>query len=374
MPGLDAPERPVESCPGMPTSRLIRIFGSSPGDLTHEQEQLGTVVQELNATVRALVPDKGLGLELIRWQTHTHPDLGSEPQSVVDDQLGYDYDVYVGMMWSRFGTPTSKAGSGTEQEFRAAYAGWEERRRPSHVLFYFCEEAIPASVAWQGADQLKAINTFRTELERKGLVGSYGSHGQFGDKVRRDLVLVLSRLLHADEPPARVAERATEGATESDLASIRGRVAAAAQEYERIRDQMSSGALRTRRMEVVASQMRTLAQGSFALLPELSVSDSPGRRLAAVTVLQVIPDPRYLSWLVDRIESEKPFIGYHAAVALLAAARELPPGDLPAVGEALARAEATTRRLRPDTDRSATLQFAREELDRRAGDGGRART
>src|SRR3954470_19122233 len=123
----------------MPAPRLIRIFGSSPGDLTHEQEQLGAVVQELNATVRALVPEEGLGLELIRWQTHTHPDLGSEPQAVVDDQLGYDYDVYVGMMWSRFGTPTSQAGSGTEQEFRSAYAGWEQRRRPSHVLFYFCE-------------------------------------------------------------------------------------------------------------------------------------------------------------------------------------------------------------------------------------------
>lgn len=359
----------------MDPPRTIQIFASSPGDLTDEREQLGAVVQELNSTLRALVPDKGVGLELIRWETHTHPDVAAEPQQVVDDQLGHDYDVFVGMMWARFGTPTSRAGSGTEDEFRAAYAGWEEARRPSHILFYFCEEAIPANVAQENADQLKAIYTFRTELERKGLIGSYPLHRDFGHKVRQDLVLVLSRLLHADEPPARVAQRAVQGASRSDLAVIRARVAAAARDYEEIRERMPSGAHRTRRMEVVASQMRTLAQGSFALLPELVASDSPGNRLAAVTVLQVIPEPEYLPWLVERIAAEKPFIGYHAAVALLAAARELPDGDLPRVEEALIQAEAAVRPLRPDADRAMTLRFVRVELDRRkngSGEEGRA--
>jgi len=36
---------------------------------------------------------------------------------------------------------------GTEDGFRSAYAGWEDARRPAHILFYFCEEAIPANVA-----------------------------------------------------------------------------------------------------------------------------------------------------------------------------------------------------------------------------------
>jgi hypothetical protein len=343
----------------------IRIFASSPGDLDDERDQLGAVVQELNSTLGALLPEKGARLELVRWETHTHPDVAADPQSVVDHQLGQDYDVFVGMMWARFGTPTSRAGSGTEHEFRAAYAGWEKARRPAHILFYFCDEAIPASVAGENADQLKAIHAFRTELERKGLIGSYGFHRDFADRVRRDLVLVLSKLLHADEPPAKVALRAVEGATSSDIETIRARVAAAAKDYEEIRDQLPSGAVRTRRMEVIASQMRTLAQGSVALLPELTASGSPGHRLAAVTVLQVIPDSSYLPWLVERIASEKPFIGYHAAVALLAAARELPGDDLPRVEEALIQAEAVAGRLRPNTDRATTLGFVRDELTRR---------
>lgn len=107
----------------MSAPRRIRIFVSSPSDLTDERDQCGAVVQELNTTLRALLPEKAVELELIRWETHTHPDLTGEPQQVVDDQIETDYDIFVGMMWTRFGTPTSRAGSGTEHEFQAAYAG-----------------------------------------------------------------------------------------------------------------------------------------------------------------------------------------------------------------------------------------------------------
>jgi hypothetical protein len=121
------------------TAQTIRIFASSPGDVSKERDALGGAVQELNTTLRALVPERGIQLELVRWETHTHPDMGEGPQAVVDEQLGHDFDLFVGMMWKRFGTPTREAGSGTEQEFRAAYAGWEERRRPAHILFYFSD-------------------------------------------------------------------------------------------------------------------------------------------------------------------------------------------------------------------------------------------
>lgn len=105
---------------------------------------------------------------------------------------------------------------------------------------------------------------------------------------------------------------------------------------------------------------------------ELLSTAHPGHRLAAVTVLQVLPDPEHLPWLVERIAAEKPFIGYHAAVALLAAARESPVGDLPRVEEALVQAEAASWRLRPDTDRATTLRFVRDELDRRTAGRGRS--
>lgn len=348
-------------------TRRVRVFVSSPGDVVDERRQCGEVVQELNMTIRALVPERDFELELVRWETHTHPDLTGSPQDVVDDQIAPDYDVFLGIMWSRFGTPTSGAGSGTEHEFRAARSGWEESGRPGHLLFYFCEAPIGAAVAGEMAAQLGAIHAFRTELSQLGLVGSYEDRSRFGDRVRRDLVLVLSRLLREGAAPAEVADEAAERVTDADLAIVRGQVRAEAKTYEHLRATMLPGDSRTRRMEVVASRLRSLAQSVYPLVPELAASEHPGERLAAACALQAIPNANQLDWLAERICVEKPFVGYHAALALLYAARLLPAEQLERVETALDEADACSRRLRADADRSTTLRYAREELQRRSG-------
>ena len=342
-------------------TQRIRIFVSSPGDVQDERRQCGEVVQELNTTLRALIPERDAELELVRWETHTHPDLTGNPQAVVDDQIDPDYEIFLGIMWSRFGTPTSTAGSGTEHEYRAARRGWEEARRPAHLLFYFCEEPIaPAK-----AGQLNAVLAFRNELSQQGLVGSYEDRARFGDQVRRDLVLLLSRLLNVGAAPAQIANEAARRVTDADLAIARGQVRKESEEYQTLRETMPPGDRRTRRMEVVASRLRTLAQSVYPLLPELLASDQPGDRLAAVCALQAIPTDGHLDWLGERVCVERQFIGYHATVALLAAARALPLERLSQVAAALDRAEECSQRMRTDTDRATTLGYARRELARR---------
>jgi hypothetical protein len=350
---------------GGTVTRRLRVFISSPGDVEDERRQCGEVVQELNTTLRALIPERDVEMELVRWETHTHPDITGSPQDVIGQQIDPDYDIFLGIMWSRFGTPTSTSGSGTEYEFRAARQGWEETRRPAHLLFYFCEAPIGAALAGQIADQLGAVYAFRQELSQLGLVGAYEDRSRFGDRVRRDLVLVLSQLLREGGAPADAADEAARRATDTDLAIVRDQVRADAEAYQQLRDTMPPGDPRTRRMEVVASRLRSLAQSVYPLLPELMASDLPGERLAAVCALQAIPNARHVEWLGERVCAEKPFIGYHAAVALLDAARLLPPEQLGEVHDAVGRADACSQRLRPDTDRTMTLANAMKELARR---------
>jgi hypothetical protein len=66
--------------------------------------------------------------------------------------------------------------------------------------------------------------------------------------------------------------------------------------------------------------MRTIGRAAFPIRYELIQSPSPGRRLQAIASIQVVPDFDLLDWLVDRIRVERPFIGYHALVALNTAA------------------------------------------------------
>jgi len=112
------------------TVRLIRIFVSSPGDVAEEREVLSEAIARINETTGKT---HGVRLELVRWERQVVPQIGPRPQAVVDAQT-QAYDVYLGIMSGRFGTPTDTHGSGTEQEFREAVERWGKVGRP-WILF-----------------------------------------------------------------------------------------------------------------------------------------------------------------------------------------------------------------------------------------------
>ena len=134
-------------------------------------------------------------------------------------------------------------------------------------------------------------------------------------------------------------------------------------EYERLRASMPPGDQRTRAMEKVVAKMRVIGRAAFALRHDLAASPSPGQRLQAIAILQVEPDVDYLPWLVERLGAEKPFVGYHAAVALMAAA-SMP--DAARFGDALRAAADQSRAasftLSVDTDREQVMDAFRAKV------------
>jgi len=162
----------------------IRIFVASPGDVLRERDRLSSVVQELSTTI---APYKGFSLELVRWETHCMPALG-RPQGVINAQIGL-YDIFVGIMWKRFGSPTGLTESGTEEKFRVAYDTWRRNQSPS-ILFYFCQHPfMPRNI--EELEQCKRVLAFRQELEQKGLIWEYPEHDTFADIIRPHLVRLL---------------------------------------------------------------------------------------------------------------------------------------------------------------------------------------
>ncbi|MEO6320429.1 MAG: hypothetical protein ABIR56_07155 [Polaromonas sp.] len=93
---------------------------------------------------------------------------------------------------------------------------------------------------------------------------------------------------------------------------------ALAAEYEEVRRNMPFSPERTRKMSELASGMKRLALVTAPFLPQLTQSPSPGERLAAVIILQMTFEPRYIEWLANRLVEEPAFTGYQAASALLA--------------------------------------------------------
>ena len=141
------------------------------------------------------------------------------------------------------------------------------------------------------------------------------------------------------------APRTIVGSGGAEISDVREQILMLANRYEDTRRTMLAGASRTNQLEELASMMRSLARPAYPLLGNLIGSESSGQQLAAVSILEAIPNPAYLLWLADRIAMEKPFIAYHAAVALLSAARSLSASNCDNVQEAIHQARQNLDRM-----------------------------
>lgn len=144
---------------------VLQVFVASPSDVTEEREVLEAVVAELNRTWSKSL---GVRLELLRWEMSTRPGIGSEPQAVINSQIGDEYDVFIGILWGRIGTPTSNAESGTLEEFERAYARWKADPSSVEIMIYFKDKAIKPSEI--DGDQNNRVQHFKRSLGAEGVL------------------------------------------------------------------------------------------------------------------------------------------------------------------------------------------------------------
>lgn len=174
-------------------SRSFRVLIASPSDVEEERELAVRVIQEWNdlySYTRRIV------LLPLRWETHASPEYGSRPQEVINRAIVDECDLLVGIFWTRIGTPTGVAESGTVEEIvRVASAG-----KP--VMLYFSQ--VKAEPDRFILDQLSNVREFREKISRSSLVESYKSHIEFRDKFARQLEYKVRELHKADgrhQPP-----------------------------------------------------------------------------------------------------------------------------------------------------------------------------
>lgn len=65
-----------------------------------------------------------LGIEIRpkHWSTDSYPQSGGKPQSLLNEQIVDNSDASIAIFWKKFGTPTDKYGSGTEEEIERLLA------------------------------------------------------------------------------------------------------------------------------------------------------------------------------------------------------------------------------------------------------------
>ena len=151
---------------------------SSPSDVEEERDKLGEVIDDLNRASKQTV------LRLIRWETHGVPGIGSAPQDLLNKELSpEDADIFIGIMWMRYGTPTENAGSGTEEEFNRAFARHKEDPSANRIMFYF-KTTPPSSLDDIDVGQLTRVREFQSSLKSHGIIWQFATLTEFEQEIR----------------------------------------------------------------------------------------------------------------------------------------------------------------------------------------------
>jgi len=181
--------------PGQPV-HLLKIFIASPGDVKLEREKAGEEILGL----RPLAQKHGYDLEAVGWETHATPGMGRSQELI--NALVRECDLFIGILWRRFGLPTGEAESGTLEEFNLARERYAKARAPEIMLYF--REVHPDFLADPGP-QLQKVLDFKKQVEEGhlALYAQYRDPEHFASLLRKHVTEWLLKLI--PEPQARPA-------------------------------------------------------------------------------------------------------------------------------------------------------------------------
>lgn len=163
-------------------ARVLKVMIASPGDVSAERQTVRDVLTEWN---HIHSEDRGLVLMPIGWETHSAPTMGDRPQAIINKQILGNCDLLVAVFWTRIGSPTGVAVSGTVEEIQ------EHLNAGKLAMIYFSSAPVrPDSV---DETQYAALKDFKQECYKKGLVECYDTLGEFRDKFSRQLTQTIIR-------------------------------------------------------------------------------------------------------------------------------------------------------------------------------------
>jgi hypothetical protein len=176
------------------TKKHIRVFLASSGDLQDERVAAKAMVDHINKMFSDV---EGYHVDLIGWED-TLPQYG-RAQAVINQDLE-TCELFVGMLWERWGTPPSKDRSytsGFEEEFEIAITSRRKNNRPE--IFLFLKDMDPKLLRDPGQDTKKVL-AFRDNLTASKEI-KYETFKEVRDfelKFMHAVVAYVQRLVKAD--------------------------------------------------------------------------------------------------------------------------------------------------------------------------------
>lgn len=171
------------------TATVVRVLIASPSDTELARSLVREVIQDWNSLHAA---GTGVILLPVMWERDATPEIGDRPQSIINRQLVADSDLLIGIFWTRLGTPTGEADSGTVEEIEQFIHSGKGKR----ALVYFSEE--PAAPRTIDLAELGRLMEFRQSLLSRAIVDVFDRP----DELRMKCSAALTRVARSqfEEP------------------------------------------------------------------------------------------------------------------------------------------------------------------------------
>lgn len=162
-------------------AEVFNVMIASPGDVKAERAQVREVIHEWNA-----VHSRSRKIVLLPtgWETHSTPEMGSPPQTIINRQILEKCDLLIGVFWTRVGTATTEYASGTVEEIEKHV----KSGRPA--MLYFSSQ--PAALDTVDRDQYKLLTDFKKTCQQRSLYEGYEDLSDFRNKFSRQLQITIN--------------------------------------------------------------------------------------------------------------------------------------------------------------------------------------
>jgi hypothetical protein len=155
---------------------IFKVMIASPSDVQEERNIIRDIIHEWNSIHSAT---RRIALIPIGSDTDSTPEMGNRPQAIINHRLLKDCDLLVAVFWTRIGTATGNAVSGTVEEIE------EHIKAGKPAMIYFSSAKVkPDSI---DATQYKALKEFERLCKERGWVENYKTKADFSSKFNRQL-------------------------------------------------------------------------------------------------------------------------------------------------------------------------------------------
>lgn len=153
-----------------------QVLIASPSDVPEQRKKIPEILNKWNTANSVYYEIVFLP---VKWETHAVPEMGDRPQAIINKQLVENSDILIGTFWTKLGSHTGVAESGTVEEIQ------EFMKSNKKVMLYFSSVPVmPDSIDFQQYEKLKG---FKADCQQKGLYDSYSTLEEFEQKLYNHL-------------------------------------------------------------------------------------------------------------------------------------------------------------------------------------------